>query len=423
MSELSTKDIKFLSGVGPKKAELLKKEIDVSSFEDMIYYFPYKYIDRSKVYKISEINSTSSYIQLKGRILSMTEIGEKRKQRLSAKFTDGNDVIELIWFKGIKFIVDKYKINEEYIIFGKPSVFNGKINIAHPDIETIDEATSRQTLGGLQGLYNTTERMKNGFLNSKAIHKIVFNIFTHIGNTTIPETLPSHILQEYNLLNLKDSLINIHFPKNNELLKRAQYRLKLEELFYIQLNILRTTRIKNRRYKGFIFENIGHYFNTFYKECLPFELTDAQKRVIKEIRIDVRSGKQMNRLLQGDVGSGKTLVALMVMLIALDNDFQACIMAPTEILANQHYESISGLLSELGVSVALLTGSTKKSERAMLHENLANGELKILIGTHALLEDQVVFKNLGMVIIDEQHRFGVAQRARLWKKNIQPPDR
>ncbi len=421
MSELSTKDIKFLAGVGPKKAELLKKEMEISSFEDVLYYFPYRYIDRSKYYKIKELTSSSSYIQIKGKITQMERQGEVRKQRLSAQFSDGENTIELIWFKGVKFALEKYKVGQEYVIFGKPTVFNGKLNMVHPEVETLNEAVSKQSLGGLQGLYNTTEKMKSGFLNSKAIQKIVMNVIKSLGNYKIPETLPAYLLQRHNLLNLHESLMNIHFPQNPEMLRRAEYRLKLEELFYIQLNILRTVKIRTQRFKGFNFENIGHYFNTFYKNFLPFDLTDAQKRVIREIRNDVGSGKQMNRLLQGDVGSGKTLVALMVMLIALDNRFQACLMAPTEILAAQHFESISTMLEGLGVTVRLLTGSTKKSERAELFEKLANGEIQILIGTHALLEDNVVFANLGMVIIDEQHRFGVAQRARLWNKNAQPP--
>ncbi len=421
MSELSTKDIKFLAGVGPKKAELLKKELEISSFEDMLYYFPYRHIDRSKYYQIREITSASSYIQIKGKIIRIEQHGEARKQRLTALFSDGESAIELVWFKGVKFALEKYKVGEEYVVFGKPSVFNGKINMVHPEMETVNEALSKQSLGGLQGLYNTTEKMKSGFLNSKAIQKIVMSVIKSIGSYKIPETLPAYLLQKYNLLNLHESLMNIHFPQNPEMLRRAMYRLKLEELFYIQLNILRTVKIRSQRFKGFNFENIGHYFNTFYKEFLPFDLTDAQKRVIREIRADVGSGKQMNRLLQGDVGSGKTLVALMVMLIALDNGFQACLMAPTEILATQHAESITAMLNGTDVKVRLLTGSTKKSERTELFEKLAAGEIQILIGTHALLEDNVKFANLGMVIIDEQHRFGVAQRARLWGKNAQPP--
>jgi len=421
MSELSTKDIKFLAGVGPKKAELLKKELEISSFEDMLYYFPYRYIDRSKYYKIREITSSSSYIQIRGKITYMEQQGEMRKQRLSAIFSDGEDTIELIWFKGVKFAVEKYKVGEEYVIFGKPALFNGKLNMIHPEVETLNEAISKQSLGGLQGLYNTTEKMKSGFLNSKAVQKIVMNVIKSLENYKIPETLPAYLLQKHNLLNLHESLMNIHFPQNPVMLKKAEYRLKLEELFYIQLNILRTVKIRSQRFKGLNFESVGHYFNTFYKDFLPFELTEAQKRVIREIRADVGSGKQMNRLLQGDVGSGKTLVALMVMLIALDNNFQACLMAPTEILAAQHFESITTLLNGLDVKVRLLMGSTKKSERTKLFQELANGEIQILIGTHALLEDNVIFANLGMVIIDEQHRFGVAQRARLWNKNAQPP--
>ena len=317
--------------------------------------------------------------------------------------------------------MDKFKVGQEFVAFGKPSAFNGKYNIVHPEMETMNEATSKQMMGGLQGLYNTTEKMKSGFLTSKAIQKIMLNLFHAIGNYRLPETLPAYVIQKCGLMLLHDAIANIHFPKNDESLRKAQYRLKLEELFYVQLNILRSTKIRTQRFRGLAFTQIGYYFNTFYKEHIPFDLTDAQKRVLREIRTDVGCGRQMNRLLQGDVGSGKTLVALMSMLMALDNGYQACLMAPTEILASQHYASVGELLAPLGVRVELLTGSTKKSERVPLFESLANGEIQILIGTHALLEDNVVFSNLGIVIIDEQHRFGVAQRARLWNKNTQPP--
>ena len=421
MSELASKEMTYLPGVGPKKAALLKSEIGVSTYEDMLYYFPYRYVDRSRFYKIREIESSSSYVQIKGTIVSVSCVGEHRKQRFTATFSDGTDTIELVWFKGVKFVMDKYKVGQEFVAFGKPSAFNGSYNMVHPEMETMNEAASKLMMGGLQGLYNTTEKMKSGFLTSKVIQKIMLNIFQAIGNYKLPETLPAHILQKCGLMYLHDAMVKIHFPKDDEALRNAQYRLKLEELFYIQLNILRTTRIRSQRFRGFVFSKIGYYFNTFYKEHIPFDLTDAQKRVIREIRVDAGSGKQMNRLLQGDVGSGKTLVALMTMLMALDNGYQACLMAPTEILAQQHYESVTQMLEPLGVRVELLTGSTKKSERSSILESLANGEIQILIGTHALLEDNVVFSNLGMVIIDEQHRFGVAQRARLWNKNTQPP--
>ncbi|MCQ2218812.1 MAG: ATP-dependent DNA helicase RecG [Paludibacteraceae bacterium] len=421
MSELSSKELTYLPGVGPKKAALLKSEIGAVSFEDMLYYFPYRYVDRSRFVKVREIASVLSFVQIKGRIVKSDLIGEGRSQRLSLQFFDGEDCIELIWFKGVKFAADKYKVGQEYVAFGKPTAFNGRLNIVHPEMETPNEAASKQQMGGLQGLYNTTEKMKSGFLTSRAIQKIMLNIFQAIGKYQMPETLPAYLIEKYNLMLLCDAISNIHFPKNEVALRSAQFRLKLEELFYIQLNILRSAKNRTKRFKGLVFSTIGYYFNTFYKDHIPFDLTDAQKRVIREIRADVASGKQMNRLLQGDVGSGKTLVALMVMLMALDNGFQACLMAPTEILATQHHASISEMLAPLGIRVELLTGSTKRSERGPLLASLANGEIQILVGTHALLEDAVVFSNLGMVIIDEQHRFGVAQRARLWDKNVQPP--
>ncbi|MCQ2194185.1 MAG: ATP-dependent DNA helicase RecG [Paludibacteraceae bacterium] len=421
MSELSSKEITYLPGVGPKKAALLKSEMGISSYEDMLYYFPYRYVDRSRFVKIREITSVLSFVQIKGKIVKADLIGEGRNQRLSLQFFDGEDTIELVWFKGVKFVADKYKVGQEYVAFGKPTAFNGHLNIVHPEMETLNEAASKQQMGGLQGLYNTTEKMKSGYLTTRAVQKIMISLFQAIGKYQMPETLPAYLIEKYNLMLLCDAIYNIHFPKNEQALRNAQYRLKLEELFYIQLNILRSANNRTKRFKGFVFENIGYYFNTFYKEHIPFELTEAQKRVTREIRADVRSGRQMNRLLQGDVGSGKTLVAMMVMLMALDNGFQACLMAPTEILATQHYSSISEMLSPLGIRVELLTGSTKRSERAVLLPSLANGEIQIVVGTHALLEDNVVFANLGMAIIDEQHRFGVAQRARLWSKNVQPP--
>lgn len=421
MSLLSDKDITFLSGVGPKKAALLKTEIGVTNYEEMLYYFPYRYIDRSKFYKITEIVSSTSYVQVRGRILKIAMQGEGRKQRMTAIFSDGESAMELIWFRGIKYLEGKYKEGCEYVVFGKPVLFNGHISIVHPEIETINDAKSKLQIGGIQGMYNTTEKMKSGFLTSKALQKIEFEILNSLKDYRIPETLPEHIIKRVGLISLHDALVNIHYPKSFEMLKAAQFRLKLEELFFIQLGIVRTTKIRSKRFKGFLFSHIGHYFNTFYHDHIPFDLTQAQKRVLKEIRADVGSGKQMNRLLQGDVGSGKTLVALMSMLMALDNDFQASLMAPTEILATQHYETISTLLAPLEIGVELLTGSTKKKERERILAALEAGKVQILIGTHALLEDWVQFPRLGMVIIDEQHRFGVAQRAKLWSKSEQPP--
>ncbi len=419
MSELSTKEITYLPGVGPKKAELLKSELKIQSYEDLMYHFPYKYVDRSRTFKITEISSTSSHIQLQGKVIGLNTIGSGKSQRLVAKFADDSGVIELIWFKFIKQIKTGLDANSEYIIFGKPSTFNQSYNIVHPEMEKVD-ANKPKITSGLQAFYHTTEKMKNSYLNSKGIQKMQQNIFLSFQGL-ISESLPAYIVQQYKLMILDQALRTAHFPPNSQALQQAQFRLKFEELFYIQLSILKLKNQRSRSIKGNIFSTVGDFFNHFFFNNLPFELTGAQKRVIREIRNDVGSGRQMNRLLQGDVGSGKTMVALMVMLIALDNNFQACLMAPTEILASQHFDSIQELLKGMNLNVKLLTGSSKKKERAQIHAELISGELQILIGTHALLEDVVKFKNLGLVIIDEQHRFGVAQRARLWKKNHIPP--
>ena len=417
--DLSMQDIKYLPGVGPKKATLFATELGIRSVEDLLRHFPYKYVDRSRFYYIHEINGNMPYIQVKGQILKFDKIGEGKTMRLSAIFTDGKDTIELVWFKGIKFILEKYKTGVTYVVFGKPAPFNGKYNIVHPEIEpgtqkSIDE------LAGLQPFYNTSEKMKSGYLNSRAVQKIIQPLLQTLKNG-VPETLPAYLLGRYALMNLTESLINVHYPKNAHALNKARQRLKFEELFYIQLSILRQSKWREQNFRGFIFEKVGETFNTFYKDYLPFELTGAQKRVLREIRTNVGTGKQMNRLLQGDVGSGKTLVALMAMLIAIDNGYQAALMAPTEILANQHFETIKNFLGDMGVSVALLTGSTRPKAREELHTKLRSGEMHILIGTHALLEDTVQFANLGFVVIDEQHRFGVEQRSKLWKKNEHPP--
>ncbi len=417
MPDLYSLNIKYLPGVGPKRAELLAQELEIRSFHDLLYYFPYKYIDRSKTYRICELDGNMPYIQLKGRIIAYSTHGEGARRRLSATFSDGTGSIELVWFKGIRFVTDKYKTGVEYTLFGKPTLFNGRLNIAHPELDTIDETDKRYTL---QGYYNTTEKMKNAFVNSKALQKMVYNLWESLQGP-LDETLPQEIIQAAKVIGLTDAIRNIHFPDSVEALRKAEYRLKFEELFYLQLQILRYTKLRNRKLGGIRFDRIGDNFNNFYHKALPFALTNAQKRVLREIRADVGSGKQMNRLLQGDVGSGKTLVALMSMLMALDNQCQACLMAPTEILATQHYETISQMVAPLGIRVELLTGSTKKKERTALHEALLTGDIQILIGTHALIEDTVKFANLGMVIIDEQHRFGVEQRARLWKKNSIPP--
>ncbi len=418
MFDLTTRDIKFLTGVGPQKASILNKELNIFSLNDLLYYFPYKYVDKSRVYRISEIDGNMPYIQLKGHFLSFETLGEGPQRRFVAHFTDGTGVVDLVWFQGIKYVEERYNLHTEYIVFGKPTVFNHRINVAHPDIDVASELELSQR--GLQPFYNTTERMKRAFLNSHALEKLMTNLFTLLTGE-VPETLPPAMVQQYHLMSLTDALRNIHFPKNPDLLRRAQYRLKFEELFYVQLNILRYTKERQQKYRGAVFSRVGDVFLTFYNKNLPFELTGAQKRVIKEIRRDVGSGKQMNRLLQGDVGSGKTLVALMSMLIALDNRYQACLMAPTEILATQHYQTITGFLHDMNVRVELLTGSVKGKKRAQILEGLLTGDVHILIGTHAVIEDTVNFNSLGMVVIDEQHRFGVAQRAKLWTKSALPP--
>ena len=418
MFDLTTRDIKYLSGVGPQKAAVLNKELEIYSLHDLLYYFPYKYVDRSRIYYIHEIDGNMPYIQLKGKILGFETFGEGRQRRLLAHFSDGTGVVDLVWFQGIKYVTNKYKLHEEYIVFGKPTVFNGRINVAHPDIDS--PADLKLSSMGLQPYYNTTEKMKRSFLNSHAIEKMMATVIGQI-QEPLSETLSPKLIADHHLMSLTDALRNIHFPSNPELLRKAQYRLKFEELFYVQLNILRYAKDRQRKYRGYVFETVGEIFNTFYSKNLPFELTGAQKRVLREIRQDVGCGKQMNRLLQGDVGSGKTLVALMSMLMALDNGFQACMMAPTEILANQHYDTIRELLFGMDVRVELLTGSVKGTKREAILTGLLTGDVHILIGTHAVIEDTVNFASLGLAVIDEQHRFGVAQRARLWSKSVQPP--
>jgi len=404
----------YLAGVGPKRAEILKKEANIVSFEDMLYYFPYKYVDRSKFYKVSEITGDMPYIQLKGRITFYDIVGEGRTKRLIGKFTDGTGIIDLVWFQGLKYITDKYKTGQEFIVFGKPTEFANDHNIVHPDIDPIENAS--QVANGLVPFYNTTEKMKKSFLNSRAIQNMQYALLTNL-EWIISETLPPQILANIKMLPVSEAIKNLHFPESAEKLRQAQLRLKFDELFYIQLNILRTATLRRSKLKGIIFSVVGDTFNTFYKDYLPFELTNAQKRVIREIRKDMGSGRQMNRLLQGDVGSGKTLVALMSMLIAIDNGYQACMMAPTEILANQHLVTIKDFLRDMDIRVELLTGSTTKKKRETLLTDLASGEIDILVGTHALIENTVIFKSLGMAVIDEQHRFGVEQRSKLWIKN------
>ena len=418
MLDLDKRSLMYLPGVGPKKAEILRKEAGISSYEDLLFYFPYKYIDRSRFYKVSEITGNMPYIQLKGRILYYDTVGEGRTRRLVAKFTDGTGTIDLVWFKGLNYVTDKYKTGTDYIVFGKPTEFGHIYNIPHPDIDPMDQAD--QVAAGLTPFYNTSEKMKKSFLNSRAIQNLQYTLLSSL-NWILPETLPADVLSCIRMMPLKEAIRNVHFPESTEKLRQAQLRLKFDELFFIQLNILRTASLRKLKLKGIVFPTVGNYFNTFYKDYLPFELTGAQKRVVKEIRADMGSGRQMNRLLQGDVGSGKTLVALLSMLLAVDNHCQACMMAPTEILATQHYATVMEFLKDMDIRVALLTGSTKKKERNKILPAIASGEIQIVIGTHALIEETVVFSSLGLAIIDEQHRFGVEQRSRLWKKNAVVP--
>lgn len=412
MNRLRSLDIKFLRGIGPKHAELLNKQLGISSYRDLLYHFPHRYVDRSTFYKISQFEGDMPAVQVKGRFLAMAVHGEGAKTRLVGVFTDSITTMEVVWFRKVKQIRESYHTGNEYILFGKPEVFNGKWSMVHPEVDLPDSAGASQ---GLRGIYPLTDTLRNQGIATRQIFtwiQTALNAAPHIS-----ETLPDYIIRKLRLMPLRDALVNIHNPQSLEALNAAKLRLKFEELFYLQLNIQRYSRQRNMALAGFRFSRIGDYFNRFYFEQLPFELTGAQKRVIKEIRADIATGRQMNRLLQGDVGSGKTLVALLCMLIALDNDTQACLMAPTEILATQHFETIYKLASPLGINIKLLTGSTGKAERDIIHRQLRDGSLHILIGTHAVIEDNVQFRNLGFVVIDEQHRFGVAQRARLWAKN------
>ena len=414
MYDLAHRDIQYLPGVGPGRATMLRKELGINTLHDLLYYFPYKHIDRSRLYYVHEIDGNMPYIQLRGRILSYETQGAGRKQRLVAHFSDGTGIVDLVWFQGATYIPKSYPVNTEYIVFGKPTVFGGRVNIAHPDIDKADTLNLSEL--GLRPFYNTTERMKRSGLNSGAMEKLVRTLFGLLKEDA-EETLPPWFVAQHHLMALPEALRLMHFPKTPEELRLAEYRLKFEELFYIQLNILRYTRSRRQGSRGLCFTTVGPLFNTFYNDHLPFRLTGAQMRVIKEMRADMNSGRQMNRLLQGDVGSGKTLVALMTMLIAIDNGFQTCIMAPTEILAEQHYATITQMLDGLPVRVELLTGSVKGKKRAPIVEGLRDGSVHLLVATHAVLEDTVQFASLGLVIVDEQHRFGVAQRAKLWNKN------
>ena len=418
MFDLERRDIKYLTGVGPMRAETLGKELDIHSLRDLLSYYPYKYVDRSRIYAINELDANMPFIQIKGQILSTETMGEGRGKRLVAHFSDGTGVVDLVWFQGIKFAQKSLKLFKPYIVFGRPTVFNQRIQVAHPEMEAAEEI--RLSTIGLRPFYVTTEKMKRMGLQSNTIEKMMHAVMDQI-TEPLPETLTPDIIEENHLISLTDALRHIHFPQNTEWLKRAELRLKFEELFYVQLNILRYVRERQIHFRGYLFNKIGDIFNTFYHQNLPFALTEAQKRVIREIRRDLCTGKQMNRLLQGDVGSGKTLVALMSMLIALDNGYQACLMAPTEILANQHFDTIQSLLFGMNVRVELLTGSIKGKRRESILQGLLTGDVQILIGTHAVIEETVQFHSLGFVVIDEQHRFGVEQRSKLWKKNVQPP--
>lgn len=411
-------DIQYLHGVGPKRAELLAKQLGIHTYRDLIYYFPFRYIDRSTIHHICDLDGELPYIQLKGRFINFTPQGEGARRRLNALFTDGTGTIECVWFNRVKYIQDSYRVGVEYIVFGKPTLYKGIYSIAHPEVDAYNPEKAAK---GVRGMYNLTETLRNRSISQRTIQQLVENLIATQAIKQTADPLPEEIIRRHHLMPLNEALVNIHLPSSIQTLQQAQFRLKYEELFLLQLNILRYAKNRNAHIRGHIFKIVGDYFNNFYSQHLPFPLTGAQKRVIKEIRKDMGSGHQMNRLLQGDVGSGKTLVALMCMLLALDNNFQAAIMAPTEILATQHFETINGMVAQLGIHCALLTGSTKKKDRAIIHEDLLNGNLQIIIGTHALLEDVVQFHNLGLVVIDEQHRFGVAQRARLWGKNDVPP--
>ena len=418
MPQILDSDIKYLPGVGPKRAELLNKELGISTFRDLLYTFPFRYIDRSRFYSVREIDASAAWIQLRGRITRIEKAGQGRSVRLIARFTDGTGTIDLVFFKGLKWLEEKLQVGPEYIVFGKPSVFGHSWNLVHPEVDLATEERLSQT-GVMTGVYSSTEKLHNAGITNKFFEKLLATLLERVLGT-LEETLPAYILQQKRLVPLAFALQNIHFPASLQDLGRAQRRLKFEELFYLQLSLLRQKSIRMRADSGVVFRRIGPYFNQTY-ENLPFPLTGAQKRVLKEIRADVASGKQMNRLLQGDVGSGKTLVAVLAAMMALDNGYQACVMAPTEVLANQHYHSMQKFLAPSGATVALLTGTTKTKERERIHAGLLDGSIQIIVGTHALIEDTVQFKALALAVIDEQHRFGVEQRSRLWSKSAIAP--
>jgi ATP-dependent DNA helicase RecG len=412
--------ISYLKGIGPQRAEVLQKELFIFTYKDLITHYPFRYVDRTQFHSVREVVEDLAYYQLRGHIIEIDFVGDKRAKRLVAKFRDSSGVIELVWFQGAKWMAEKLKSNTEYIVYGKATAFMGRFNMAHPDINFITpEFLASQS--SFQSVYNSTEKLKFRNLDSDGIRKCMRLLIIQLNEQNIQETLTKTVIQDFNLLSKLEALKQIHFPDSKELVDKARFRLKFEELFYVQLKLLRSNIVRHQNIEGFVFGKVGDVFNDFYNKYLPFQLTNAQKRVVKEIRIDMGSGKQMSRLVQGDVGSGKTLVALLSMLLAVDNGFQSCLMAPTEILAKQHYATICELVEPLGLKVAILTGSSKTKARRELHADLSSGAIHILIGTHALIEDVVIFKNLGLVVIDEQHRFGVAQRGKMHKKNTQPP--
>ena len=420
MTSILSQDIKYLTGVGPKRKEILEKELQISTWGDLLEYYPYKYVDRSRIYRIGELRGDLPFVQLKGKILSFEEfaMGAHRK-RVVAHFSDGTGVVDLVWFRGAQYVYKTYKVNEEYIVFGRPSIYGGRYQFAHPDIDKVADVQLSEM--GMQPYYMTTERMKKMGLTSRSLEKLTKTLVEKLSEQTMSETLPPYIIGPLHLISRTEALHKIHYPKSLEDVQRAQVRLKFEELFYVQLNILRYAHDQRRKYRGYVFTQVGSLFHFFYHNNLPFELTNAQKRVMHEIRNDMATGQQMNRLVQGDVGSGKTLVALMSMLIAIGNGFQACMMAPTEILAEQHFATIRKFLRQMPVRIELLTGIVKGKKREEILNGLLTGEVQILVGTHAVIEDNVQFSRLGLAVVDEQHRFGVAQRAKLWGKSQQPP--
>lgn len=410
----------YLKGIGASRAEALQKELGVFTYKDLLTHYPFRYVDKTQFQNVREVTEESVYYQLRGQIVEIQFAGDKRTKRLVAKFRDSTGMIELVWFQGAKWMAEKLKSNTDYIVYGKATAFMGRFNMAHPDIEVVTPELLA-TQSSFQSVYNSTEKLKYKNLDSEGIRKSMKVLVSGLTEQNLPETLTAEVINDFGLISRVDAFKQVHFPNSKLLLDKARFRLKFEELFFVQLKLLRSNNLRHQASAGFVFNKVGDVFNNFYNHHLPFQLTNAQKRVVKEIRVDMGSGRQMSRLVQGDVGSGKTLVALLSMLLACDNGFQSCLMAPTEILAKQHFETISQLVAPIGLKVWLLTGSTKAKERRLLHKDLEAGDIDILIGTHALIEDVVIFKNLGLVVIDEQHRFGVAQRAKMHKKNTQPP--